>query len=199
MDYTSLSIDSFVLLSQPSLLGCSVSLLLSLIYYRVVYLSTHFLKYFNLFSIFLLGWYIFTFFDIFRHIFCLFQKKKKERAKGAPLPGIRVTSHACIRQKPCGLSADDGCRRIKSKKLPLPGEQAPQMLRHALSAKSPNGLSADDGCRRNKPKKEPVWLASYQTGSFLVLIRLVTRQTGYYTGLHRNRPVPGGFHGCPVR
>lgn len=37
------------------------------------------------------------------------------------------------------------------------------------SAKSPGGLSSDDGCRRNKPKKEPVWLASYQTGSFLVL------------------------------
>lgn len=159
MDYTSLSIDSFVLLSQPSLLGCSVSLLLSLIYYRVVYLSTHFFKYFCLFSIFLLDWYIFTIFDIFRHIFCLFEK---EKGKGRAAAGESVTSHA-------------------------------------LSAKSPGGLSADDGCRRNKPKKEPVWLASYQTGSFLVLIRLVTRQTGYYTGSHRNRPVPEGFHGCPVR
>ena len=49
------------------------------------------------------------------------------------------------------------------------------------------------------PKKEPVWLASYQTGSFLVLISLVTQQTGYYTNSRRNRPLPGGFHGCPVR
>ena len=29
-------------------------------------------------------------------------------------------------KSPGGLSSDDGCRRIKSKKLPLPGEQAPQ-------------------------------------------------------------------------
>ena len=29
-------------------------------------------------------------------------------------------------KSPGGLSADDGCRRIKAKKLPLPGEQAPQ-------------------------------------------------------------------------
>lgn len=165
MDYTSLSIDSFVLLSQPSLLGCSVSLLLSLIYYRVVYLSTYFFKYFSLFLIFLLYFHIFTIFDIFLYIICIFSVfflKKWERAKGAPLPGVRVTGHA-------------------------------------PSVKSPEGLLTDDGCRRNKPKKEPVWLASYQTGSFLVLIRLVTRQTGYYTGSHRIRLVPGGFHGCPVR
>ena len=138
MDCTSLSIDSFVLLSQPSLLGCSVSLLLSLIYYRVVYLSTHFFKYFSLFSIFLLCWYIFTIFDIFRHIFCLFGK---EKGKGRAAAGGSVTSHVI---------------RIKTKRRSPTGEQAPQMLRHALSAKSPNGLSTDDGCRRIKAKKLPL-------------------------------------------
>lgn len=50
----------------------------------LVHLSTHFLKYFNLFSIFLLHWYIFTIFDIFRHIFCLFGK---EQGKGCAADG----------------------------------------------------------------------------------------------------------------
>ena len=155
------------------------------------------------------------------YIYFLSFSKEKGKGKGRTAAGGSVTSHviriktkrrsptgeqspqmlrhALSAKSPNGLSADDGCRRIKAKKLPLPGEQAPQMLRHALSAKSPNGLSTDDGCRRNKPKKEPVWLASYQTGSFLVLISLVTRQIGCYTGSRRIRPVPGGFHGCPVR
>lgn len=63
----------------------------------LVHLSTHFSKYFNLFSIFLLRWYIFTIFDIFRHIFCLFGKEQgKERAATVE----SVTSHASIRQKP---------------------------------------------------------------------------------------------------
>ena len=50
----------------------------------LVHLSTHFSKYFNLFSIFLLHWYIFTIFDIFRHIFCLFGK---EQGKGCAADG----------------------------------------------------------------------------------------------------------------
>ena len=57
----------------------------------LVHLSTHFSKYFNLFSIFLLCWYIFTFFDIFRHIFCLF---RKEKGKGRAAAKGSVTSHA---------------------------------------------------------------------------------------------------------
>ena len=44
-----------------------------------------------------------------------------------------------------------------------------------------------------------VWLASYQTGSFLAFACLVTRQTGYCTDSRRNRPLPAGSHGCPVR
>ena len=34
---------------------------------------------------------------------------------------------------------------------------------------------------------------------FFFFAWLVTRQTGYYTGSRRIRPVPGGFHGYPVR
>ena len=49
----------------------------------LVHLSTHFSKYFNLFSIFLLCWCIFTFFDIFRHIFCLFRKGQRARRASA--------------------------------------------------------------------------------------------------------------------
>ena len=47
-----------------------------------MHLSTHFLKYFCLFSIFLLDWHIFTFFDIFLYIVCLFGVRKKEKGKG---------------------------------------------------------------------------------------------------------------------
>ncbi len=57
----------------------------------VMYLSTHFFKYFCLFSIFLLCCYIFTIFDIFRYIFCLF---RKEKGKGCAAAGESVTSHA---------------------------------------------------------------------------------------------------------
>ena len=48
----------------------------------LVHLSTHFLKYFNLFSIFLLYWYIFTIFDFFLYIICLFWGGGKEKGKG---------------------------------------------------------------------------------------------------------------------
>lgn len=65
----------------------------------LVHLSTHFLKYFNLFSIFLLCWYIFTFFDNFLYIFCLFLKENG-KGKGRAAAGESVTSHASIRQKP---------------------------------------------------------------------------------------------------
>lgn len=64
----------------------------------LVHLSTHFLKYFNLFSIFLLFWYIFTIIDFFSYIICLFSKKGK--GKGRAATGESVTSHASIRQKP---------------------------------------------------------------------------------------------------
>ena len=43
----------------------------------LVHLSTHFLKYFNLFSIFLLNWHIFTFFDILLCIVCHFRLVKR--------------------------------------------------------------------------------------------------------------------------
>ena len=48
----------------------------------LVHLSTHFSKYFNLFSIFLLYWYIFTIFDFFLYIICLFWGGGKEKGKG---------------------------------------------------------------------------------------------------------------------
>ena len=64
----------------------------------LVHLSTHFSKYFNLFSIFLLCLYIFTIFDFFPYIICLFSKKGK--GKGRAAAGESVTSHASIRQKP---------------------------------------------------------------------------------------------------
>lgn len=65
----------------------------------LVHLSTHFSKYFYLFSIFLLCWYIFTFFDNFLYIFCLFLKEIG-KGKGRATAGGSVTSHASIRQKP---------------------------------------------------------------------------------------------------
>ena len=49
----------------------------------LVHLSTHFSKYFNLFSIFLLYWYIFTIFDFFPYIICLFSKKGKGKGRAA--------------------------------------------------------------------------------------------------------------------
>ena len=61
----------------------------------LVHLSTHFSKYFNLFSIFLLYWYIFTFF----YIFSVFLKENG-KGKGRAATGESVTSHASIRQKP---------------------------------------------------------------------------------------------------
>ena len=50
----------------------------------LVHLSTHFSKYFNLFSIFLLCLYIFTIFDFFPYIICLFGK---EQGKGRAADG----------------------------------------------------------------------------------------------------------------
>ena len=64
----------------------------------LVHLSTHFSKYFNLFSIFLLCLYIFTIFDFFPYIICLFSKKGKGKERAATVES--VTSHASIRQKP---------------------------------------------------------------------------------------------------
>ena len=68
----------------------------------LVHLSTHFSKYFNLFSIFLLCWYIFTIFDIFRHFSIYFLSFLRENGKGKERAATveSVTSHASIRQKP---------------------------------------------------------------------------------------------------
>ena len=66
-----------------------------------MYLSTHFLNYFNLFSIFLFHCHIFTIFDIFQYIICLFLVyNKREKDKGRAAAGVFVTSHGNIRQKP---------------------------------------------------------------------------------------------------
>lgn len=64
----------------------------------LVHLSTHFSKYFNLFSIFLLCLYILHF-STFFYIFSVFLKENG-KGKGRAATGESVTSHASIRQKP---------------------------------------------------------------------------------------------------
>ena len=72
----------------------------------LVHLSTHFLKYFNLFSIFLLYWYIFTFFDNFLYIFCLFLK---ENGKGKGRAAAGGTCNEPCQHPPKALA---GFRRM---------------------------------------------------------------------------------------
>lgn len=65
----------------------------------LVHLSTHFLKYFNLFSIFFI---VLVYFYIFRQfsIYFLSFLKENGKGKGRAATGESVTSHASIRQKP---------------------------------------------------------------------------------------------------
>ena len=191
MDCTSLSIDSFVLLSQPSSVGLfRFSFVKFNILQGYAFVNTFLKIFLFIFNIFIELAYFYNFRHIYVYYLSFFKKEKRKGQRARRCRGY-VTSHAPSVKSPEGLSTDDGCRRIKPKKLP----RCFAML-HPPKAQ---GLSVDDGCRRIQPKKETVWSASCQTGSFLVFAWLVTRQTDYYISSHRNHPLPGGSHGCPVR